>query len=809
MSTNNKKPKAKPKARPPRATVPPKASRPFAMRPIAASPAQRSKRRASRATGTLTASVDGDEGSLDLYGTIGDDFWGEGVTAVKFKQSLKDLGNVSSIVLDVNSGGGDVFDATDIYNMLVRHPAKVHVRIGGVAASAATLIAMAGDTISIAENAHFMIHRASGGVWGNDDDVESYLKLLRNANEMLQLTYSRRTGMDKSQLVSMMRTDNWMTAQEALDHGFVEALDEAKAVTPHVSPGASAAPSHKFVDSERLAAMAHSLSIAASVSQPGSSPQPVSPVTHKEPKKMNATLRAKCIAAGMAETLDDATADTWFEANTEKVFAAKAAPKVEPKELTAGDVTAAIKEANRIAAEERKAWKKEVDANLSLAFGDRIPGDLKAECYELQDEGLEAVRTKIQDTRKAAPSLGVVRFSDSQPRDRHLAAIKDGVAVRALGAEANKRLPVDKRAKDHEQFARMPLLRVAEECLLVDGLSHEEIRRMSGTEIAQAAFTQEHQSRVRADAGLHTTGSLLEITKDAINKNLLGAYEEAPQTWRGPILQGTSVPDFKEKHVIKLSAAPNLPVWIDGQPPQPVKVANERDHYAVEARAEGISFSWKLVVNDDMNALSRIPQLLGNAAARTVNAVAWAAVTANPTLPDGQAMFLATATGNRKRSNLTTGSASPTNTTITAMRTKMRLFRGLNTPEGAESEDILNLTPDYIAVPAALEGIVLQQQLSMADPAASGNAGVLNLTKFYGMTLVVEPLLDATSTTAWYIVASPNKVDGVELSFLQGQETPVTFSAVDFKTMAQEFTIVQSYAAKAIDYRGWVRHDGA
>ena len=73
-----------------------------------------------------------------------------------------------------------------------------------------------------------MIHAASGIAWGNADDLRDYLKLLDNADELIRLTYSRRTGISNNKLIGMMDHDNWMTAQEALDFGFVDVIDEAK-----------------------------------------------------------------------------------------------------------------------------------------------------------------------------------------------------------------------------------------------------------------------------------------------------------------------------------------------------------------------------------------------------------------------------------------------------------------------------------------------------------------------------------------------------------------------------------------------------
>jgi hypothetical protein len=84
---------------------------------------------------------------------------------------------------------------------------------------------------------------------------------------------------------------------------------------------------------------------------------------------------------------------------------------------------------------------------------------------------------------------------------------------------------------------------------------------------------------------------------------------------------------------------------------------------------------------------------------------------------------------------------------------------------------------------------------------------VFNTTRY--LTQITEPLLDATSATAWYLFAAPSRVDTIEVSFLQGQETPVVMPFVEERTMSQNFIVLQTFAAKAIDHRGVQRHDGA
>jgi len=846
----------KPQTRPrptPKAIVPPLRGR-LSSRPQAAK-APAKKRPGKTPAGTITAKAKDGEGEILLYGTIGDDFWGDGITATSFNSALEEIGDVSTIRLRVNSGGGDVFDATAIYNMLVKHDAHVIVEIEGVAASAATVISMAGDEIRISENAHFMIHSASGIAWGNAEELRQYLTLLDNADELIRLAYSKRTGISASELVSMMDHDNWMTAAQALDFGFVDAIDSAKSVTPHVTPeeDEESASNQSIrrpasLSPERLAAMTTLLTTLSASVRPTEDPAPVPPPTSgaspppkgndKKESRMNPKLRAKCEAAGMVKGLTDEQANKWLDDNWDKVFPEQSPPA--KTEGNAGAVTAEsvldiIEAREKRKVDARKSWRKEVDATLLLAFGEQAPDGLKDTCYDLQDEGIEKMREAVSAAKKEAEKeikTGLrVNFAPSQPRDRHIAAIRTGVLARSLrnfqspapklqklddgrwdwvtpsiDSILDKHLPAKDRPEGWQDFAQMPLIKIAEECLVADGVGYDQIRRLPSPQLAMAAMGYHRQAGLRA-AAIHTTGSLAEITRDAINKSLLAGYEEAPQTWRSVGRQGASVTDFKDIHRVKLSAAGNLPVWNDNTAPNQAKLSNEKEKYAVEARAETLSFSWRLILNDDLDALSRRPQLEGDAAGRTVNAVFWVQVTGNPTMADGQALFLETPTGNRKQGNLITGSATPTNTTIGSMRKLMRLMRGLNTPEGNQSEDILNLIPAVIAGPAALEELILKQVFSGADPAASGNSAVFNTAR--NLTPVIEPLLDAASATAWYLFASTSRIDTIEVTFLQGQETPYAHEWMDDETMCQNFTIIQTFGAKAIEWRSQVRHDGA
>ena len=163
-----------------------------------------------------------DKAEIWIYEEIGEDFWtGGGVTAKGFQKELAAI-KADKIDLHINSPGGLVFDGITIYNLLKQHPANVTTYIDGLAASIASVIALAGDSVIMAENALFMIHKASGLVMGNSDDMRDFAEKLDKVNTSIATTYISKTGKDEPEINDLMAAETWMTAAEALDFGFVD-----------------------------------------------------------------------------------------------------------------------------------------------------------------------------------------------------------------------------------------------------------------------------------------------------------------------------------------------------------------------------------------------------------------------------------------------------------------------------------------------------------------------------------------------------------------------------------------------------------
>lgn len=158
-----------------------------------------------------------------IYEDVGSGWFG-GVSAKQFADDLKALGAVSQIDLRINSYGGEVFDGLAIYRQLAEHPAHITSHVDGIAASIASVIAMAGDTIEIAEAGFMMIHPAQGGCMGSAGDMRQMADLLDTITATIADVYAARTNQPASALLTMMEAETWLTAQDCLDKGFADSV---------------------------------------------------------------------------------------------------------------------------------------------------------------------------------------------------------------------------------------------------------------------------------------------------------------------------------------------------------------------------------------------------------------------------------------------------------------------------------------------------------------------------------------------------------------------------------------------------------
>lgn len=166
-----------------------------------------------------------DEAEILIYDEIGESWFG-GVSA---KQFVEDVNKVTAPRMNVriNSIGGSVFEGLAIYNALARHPARVVVHVDGIAASIASIIALAGDEVHMAENAFLMIHNPHAVAWGNAKAMREMADMLDKVGSSLVDTYVKRTNNDAETVQAWMDEEKWFSAEEAIEAGFATAVTEA------------------------------------------------------------------------------------------------------------------------------------------------------------------------------------------------------------------------------------------------------------------------------------------------------------------------------------------------------------------------------------------------------------------------------------------------------------------------------------------------------------------------------------------------------------------------------------------------------
>lgn len=177
-------------------------------------------------------------GELMLYGDISEySWWDDDVTPKKFKEDLDALGDISELKIYINSGGGDVFAGQAIHSMLKRHSATKTVYIDGLAASIASVIAMAGDKVIMPKNAMMMIHKCWTIAIGNADDMRKMADDMDKIDESIIAAYVEKTGLETDDIIELMTDETWMTAQDALDYGFADEIEESKQVAASIRKG--------------------------------------------------------------------------------------------------------------------------------------------------------------------------------------------------------------------------------------------------------------------------------------------------------------------------------------------------------------------------------------------------------------------------------------------------------------------------------------------------------------------------------------------------------------------------------------------
>lgn len=398
---------------------------------------------------------------------------------------------------------------------------------------------------------------------------------------------------------------------------------------------------------------------------------------------------------------------------------------------------------------------------------------------------VEVAREKIFEAMAAAQTANNISSHHTAGISRDAADTFREKMENALLVRCDTRGMKPEHIQLGREFAGLSLLEMAREYLRFAGV---KTSGLSKTDVARIALQGQFGAQEHFAGGLMTSSDFPNILANVANKTLRQAYEAAPQTFK-PWCRQTTLPDFKPVNRTQLSDVPTLlPINEHGEFKR-VSVSDGKETYQLTTYGEIVGITRKTIINDDLSALSRIPAGMGQAAATLESDTVYAVLTANAAMNDAIALFHAS------HSNLNTANALAD----AGLGVLRKNFRLQTAPKGT----VLNLTPKFILAPAALEQTLLRLIASVLYPAVYTNA----IPEWIrSLTPVIDPRLDANSTTAWYGIADPAQIDTIEYAYLEGQQGVYIETRQGFEVDGIEIKARLDFAAAAIDYRGMAKN---
>ena len=688
----------------------------------------------------------GDGVTMSLHGDVGWDITPQAVAA-----ALKGHGG-KPLSISIHSYGGDAMAGVAVHNMIARHDGPKTVVIDGIAASAGSLIAMAGDKIIIPENGFMLIHNASGAMWGGAEDARDLADTLDKISAAYLRTYVAKSGQDAATIQALMDADQWLTAEEALAAGLVTEVS---------------APADIRMDARRLSVFTNLPAALLAATRPAE------PAQSKEPLQMSAVT---------APASEPANASATFEQITAIAARAKLGADFVVAQMTAKATEAQARDA----ALDALAAKAEAAAAAATAATATAAVDATARQFP-EGLGLAPVAKLVRDERET--------------RSRLMANALEHRAVTEMGVPL-KDTKLDDGAR---QFRGLSLVEMARECLLAEGIS---TRGKTPMEVAEMALSGARFVM----AGDHSSSDFPNLLANTASKSLRAAYEEAPRTFV-PWTQRNDLPDFKSFKPMVLNNAPNLlPIPENGAVEYgTIGEGAETWNLVRYGRALGIGFV--AMVNDDMSAFTRLPANFAQAAARLESDIVYQQLLANGNLADGGALFNSTAVATAGgHSNLTSGGASALSVDAAGIAAVGALEERIGRQVAPGTNSPMNLRGRYLLVPTAL-GTAARQLFGAGFIAAT--PGVVNpyatqyeviLEGRLQLGVTVGSTTNNGSSTAYYLVAGG--IDTIHWGYLRGESGPTLQSTVDFDTDGMKLKVNHNFGAKAVEFRGMAKSAG-
>ena len=342
---------------------------------------------------------------------------------------------------------------------------------------------------------------------------------------------------------------------------------------------------------------------------------------------------------------------------------------------------------------------------------------------------------------------------------------------------------------EQNEFTGMSLREMARETLRARNLTPPQGGVLA---LASAAFMPS------AAGGMHTGSDFGNIVANVANKAMMKGFTEAEETFDKFTSVGTLV-DFKATRRVGLDAFPSLDLVADGAEFTYGTMGDYAEQVMLATYGKMFPITRQTIINDDMDAFSKVPMKMGRAARRTVGNLVFAVLNSNPLMGDNQALFLA------GHNNLDGTNAAPSEASIN------RGIVGMATQKDRSANAAaLNIAPKFILAPPSLRSVILQAMRSEYAPDDSAKAvGTKQSFAYNTVRDAAEPIFDARLTgTAWYLLADPNGFDTIEVSYLDGVSTPFLEQQQGWSVDGTEFKVRIDAVAKALAWEAMWKNNG-
>lgn len=717
-----------------------------------------------------------------LYGTVGASWWDEEYfTAKTVREQL--AGMSGPLTVRINSGGGIATEGQAIYTALRGYDGTVDIVIEGIAASAASLIAMAGDNITMSTGSIMMIHDPAS--WyvdgrGTEDDHLHAAKALRVVANAYAGIYAKRAGITVDEAREVMRAETYFDGPSAVEAGFATTTDDAgEAEAPaafdyriyqHAPKGLLTAAGALQRQRPRETVLAMMAGAAHRSGKKGAKPMPKT--------KMKAATAADDLEENM-EDLEEIDAegedeDLTAEEGEEDDLTAEDGEDDEGKPTAKGKSKAKAK-AKPIAASARTATRI-IDLCVATGRDMSEARDMIAQGFTLDQAVKHVTAQEAKDkplTTSIRPGAPTARITRDE-RDTRRIGMTD-----ALVAQMSRQREVKGPARD---FMAMGILEMA-----AASVGHRGGLRKGAAEVRLLEMA----------LGSNSTSDFPAIFENALNKRLMQAYQMAEPTYRD-ISTRMDFTDFRPHPVSAVGDFPTLlPVGETGE----IKfgsTSDKKETVALLPYARAFTISRQMLINDDLGAIDRMLQTRGMAVAGFEEALFYSVLLSGsnadgPTLTE-TARQLFNTTDTTKAGT----AAAITVESISAGRAAMRKKRGLG--KDAADQLRLNIAPKILLVSPDKE-TEAEQLLATIQPVEAGK-----VNPFSGkLTIVSSPYLTGN---AWYLFADPNMSPVMMYGYLSGEEGPRMRMDEPFGTQGISYSVELDFGAGPIDYRGGYKNAG-